>query len=88
VPEIELPDRILAFMENNDLPVFINKKQYNTVRCRDPVSQPRHVNIKVGGFVNWASTTQAVKAKQVVTDGTQTSARPRVSKNMTLELER
>lgn len=34
VPQSELPDRILAFMENNDLPVFIDKKKCNTIKFR------------------------------------------------------
>ena len=29
VPQSQLPDRILSFMENNDLPVFIDKKKCN-----------------------------------------------------------
>ena len=34
VPQSQLPDRILSFMENNDLPVFIDKKKCNTIKFR------------------------------------------------------
>ena len=34
VPQSDLPDRILSFMENNDLPVFIDKKKCNTIKFR------------------------------------------------------
>ena len=34
VPESQLPDRVLSFMENNDLPAFVDKKKCNTIRFR------------------------------------------------------
>ena len=82
-----MPDRLLAFMESNDLPVFIDKKQYNTIRYRRPVNLSKQINIKVANLQNWGTSTGPVKPS-ILTTGAQTSARPIVTKTMTLELER
>lgn len=40
MPESQLPDRVLMFMERNDLPVYIDKQLHKTYRFHKPDKPP------------------------------------------------